>query len=76
VELGKFGELEGKIRSLMAQYDGLKKKNQELEVLLNNKSLELEEVKKQLKGINEERDAARTKIDSLLDLLQDINVPG
>lgn len=75
MELGKFGELEGKIRSLMAQYDGLKKKNQELEVLLNNKSLELEEVKKQLKGINEERDAARTKIDSLLDLLQDINVP-
>jgi len=75
VELGKFGELEGKIRSLMAQYDGLKKRNQELESLLNNKSLELEEVKKQLKGINEERDAVRTKIDSLLDLLQDINVP-
>ena len=75
MELGKFGELEGKIRSLMAQYDGLKKRNQELESLLNNKSLELEEVKKQLKGINEERDAVRTKIDSLLDLLQDINVP-
>lgn len=73
--MGKFGELEGKIRNLMAQYDGLKKRNQELEILLNNKSLELEEVKNQLEGINEERDASRTKIDSLLDLLQDINVP-
>jgi len=73
VEQGKFDELEGKIKTLMARYDGLRKRNQDLEVLLKNKSLELEEANKQLKGINEERNAVRTKIDSLLDLLQDIS---
>lgn len=75
MELGKFDELEGKIKALMAQYEGVKKRNQDLEILLKNKSLELEEVNNQLKGINEERTAVRTKIDSLLDMLQDINVP-
>ncbi len=75
MELGKFEELEGKIKALMAQYDGMRKRNQDLEILLKNKSLELEEANHQLKGINEERTAVRTKIDSLLDMLQDINVP-
>jgi len=52
----------------------LKKKNQELEELLKNKGVELEEANIKIRGLNEERNSIRTKVDSLLDLLQDINV--
>ena len=74
VELVKFKELENKIRNLLSEHSLLKKKNQELEELLKNKGLELEESNIKIKGLNEERNSIRTKVDSLLDLLQDINV--
>jgi len=75
VELVKFKELENKIRNLLSEHSLLKKKNQELEELLKNKGLELEESNIKIRGLNEERNSIRTKVDSLLDLLQDINVP-
>jgi uncharacterized coiled-coil DUF342 family protein len=74
VELVKFKELENKIKSLISEHSLLKKKNQELEELLKNKGLELEEANIKIKGLTEERNSIRTKVDSLLDLLQDINV--
>jgi uncharacterized coiled-coil DUF342 family protein len=74
VELIKFAELDNKIRNLISEHSSLKEKNQELEELLKNKGLELEEVNIRIRGLNEERDSVRTKVDSLLDLLQDINV--
>ena len=74
MELVKFKELENKIRTLLSEHSLLKKKNQELEELLKNKGLELEEVNIKIRGLNEERNSIRTKVDSLLDLLQDINV--
>jgi len=74
VELIKFKELDNKIRNLISEHSLLKKKNQELEELLKNKGVELEEANIKIRGLNEERNSIRTKVDSLLDLLQDINV--
>jgi hypothetical protein len=75
VEFVKFNALEEKIKGLIEAQALLKKKNQELEGLLKQKEMELQEVNKKIKGLDEERDAIRTKVDSLLDLLQDIQVP-
>jgi chromosome segregation ATPase len=74
VELIKFKELDNKIRNLVSEHALLKKKNQDLEELLKNKGLELEEANIKIRGLDEERNSIRTKVDSLLDLLQDINV--
>jgi len=75
VEFLKFNELEKKINGLIADHALLKKRNQELEGLLQNKSMELEEVNKKIGGLKEERDVIRTKVDSLLDLLREIKTP-
>lgn len=70
----KFKELEDKIRVLLDEYSELKKKNRDLEELLKNKGLELEEANRKIRELNEERNTVRTKIDSLLELLQDVDV--
>jgi uncharacterized coiled-coil DUF342 family protein len=75
VEFLKFDELEKKINGLVKDHALLKKRNLELEKLMQNKSTELEEANKKLGGLKEERDAVRTKVDSLLDLLQEIKTP-
>ncbi|OIP89101.1 MAG: hypothetical protein AUK24_06735 [Syntrophaceae bacterium CG2_30_49_12] len=74
MELGKFKELEEKIKDLVGKYSVLKRRNHELEELLKNKERELGEASISVEKINEERDAVRTRVDSLLDLLQDIDV--
>jgi len=76
LELANFGELEDKIKRVVSEYESLKKRNQELEVVLNQKNAELEEANKNIRGLKEERDFIRTKVDSLLNLLQDIHVPS
>jgi len=75
VEFLKFDELEKKISGLIGDYALLKKRNLELEELLQNKAKELDEANKKMGGLREERDAVRTKVDSLLDLLQEIKAP-
>jgi len=72
VEFVKFKELEERIRKILEEKAALKMRSSELEELLKNKDKELEEVKNKLKGLHEERETVRTKVDSLLDLLQDI----
>jgi uncharacterized coiled-coil DUF342 family protein len=72
-EFVKFQELESKIKNLLEEHALLRKKNYELEELLKSKGLELEGTNNKIRGLNEERDSIRTKVDSLLDLLQDIN---
>lgn len=74
MELVNFEELESKLKNLIGEYASLKKKNHELEELLKTKGRELEEANNKIRGLNEERDTIRTKVDSLLDLLQEINV--
>ena len=72
-EFVKFQELESKIKNLLEEHALLRKKNYELEELLKSEGLELEGANNKIRGLNEERDSIRTKVDSLLDLLQDIN---
>jgi len=75
VELVKFSQLEEKIKGLIGQHALLKKEKENLEGLLKKKEGELEEAKDTLKKLNEERDAIRAKVDSLLDMLHDIGEP-
>jgi len=75
VEFQKFSELESKISGLLGDYALLKKRNLELEEELLNKSKELEEANLKMEGLREDKDAVRTKVDSLLDLLQEIKAP-
>lgn len=72
MEFLRFDELEKMIQSLVGDYATLKKRNQELEGLLQAKNGELEEAKKIIGGLKEERDVVRTKVDSLLDLFQEM----
>ncbi|MEI6314365.1 MAG: hypothetical protein WCO89_05805 [Syntrophus sp. (in: bacteria)] len=72
MEFVKFKELEERITKILQEKAVLKARSQELEELLKNKDRELEEANNKLKGLNEERETVRTKVDSLLDLLQDI----
>ncbi len=72
MELVKFNELEEKVKSIIKEYALLKKRNEELEVLLKGKDGELEEVRNKIGMLNEERDSVRTKVDSLLDMLHGI----
>ncbi|HOO39936.1 MAG TPA: cell division protein ZapB [Syntrophales bacterium] len=73
MEITKFGDLEEKIKNILTAYAELKERNQKLEEQLKNKDLELQETYNKIRGLNEERDTIRSKVDSLLDLLQDIN---
>ncbi len=72
MEFVKFKELEERITKILQEKAVLKARSQELEELLKNKDRELEEANKKLNGLSEERETVRTKVDSLLDLLQDI----
>lgn len=73
MEIKKFNDLEEKIRNIVSAYTELKTKHDKLEEQLKNKDLELQETYNKIRGLNEERDTIRSKVDSLLDLLQDIN---
>ena len=74
MELDKFNALEGKIKSIVKEYSLLKKQNQDLQGLLKNTELELEGARGRLLELNEERDAIRTKLDALINLLQDVDI--
>ncbi|HTZ41176.1 MAG TPA: cell division protein ZapB [Syntrophales bacterium] len=73
MELVKFKELEGRIKELVEEYNTLKKKTKELEELVAIKNGELKEANGKIAKLNEERDSVRHKVDTLLDLLEDIN---
>jgi uncharacterized coiled-coil DUF342 family protein len=73
VELVKFKELEERIKGLVEEYNTLKKRTKELEELVAIKSGELKEANGTIAKLNEERDSVRHKVDTLLDLLEDIN---
>ena len=75
VELERFGELEQKIRGFVEEYSVLRERNIELEKLLEGRSVELEEANNKIMALNDEKDAVRTKVDMLLDMLHDVEVP-
>ncbi|MGV8058250.1 MAG: cell division protein ZapB [Smithellaceae bacterium] len=74
MELGKFKELEDKIKGIVSEQVFLKKQIQTLEEALKNKESEIESLNSKLKALDGERDGVRARVDSLLDLLADIEL--
>ena len=74
MEIGKFTVLEDKIKQIVSEQVFLKKQISILEDALKNKELEIEEYKSKLRVLDEERNSVRARVDSLLDLLADIEV--
>lgn len=73
MELEKFKKLEDKIKVIVSEKGSLKKQIQILEETLKNKEAELEGVKGKLKALDEERNSVRARVDSLLDLIADVD---
>ena len=73
MELEKFAKLEDKIKVIVSEKVSLKKQIQTLEESLKNKEAELEGVKGKLKAFDEERNSVRARVDSLLDLIADVD---
>jgi len=73
VELVKFRELEQRIKGLVEEHQALRKRVKELEELVEIKSGEVREANSKIAKLNEERDSVKQKVDTLLDLLEDIN---
>jgi len=74
MEVGKFTELEDKIKHIISEQAFLKKQILILEEALKNKESEIEGYKSKFNVLDEERNSVRAKVDSLLDLLADIKV--
>jgi septal ring factor EnvC (AmiA/AmiB activator) len=74
VEISKFAELEQKIKQIVSEQVFLKKQISVLEETLKNKEAEIEDCTNKLKILDEERNSVRARVDSLLDLLADIEV--
>jgi len=75
VELDKFKELEERIKSIIEEYSLVKKRNSELEALLEGTNEELEKAKSRVRVLTEGEEAIRAKVDLLLDMLHDVKVP-
>jgi septal ring factor EnvC (AmiA/AmiB activator) len=74
VEISKFAELEQKIKKIVSEQIFLKKQISALEDTLKDKETEIEDFRNKFKILEEERNSVRTRVDSLLDLLADIEV--
>ena len=74
MEISKFAELEDKIKHIVGEQVFLKKQITILEEALKNKESEIEQYKSKLRVLDEERNSVRARVDSLLDLLADIEV--
>jgi chromosome segregation ATPase len=73
VELEKFAKLEEKIKVIVDEKVSLKKQILTLEETLKNKEAEIQGFKDKVKVLDEERNSVRTKVDSLLDLMADVD---
>ncbi len=74
MEIGKFNELEDKIKGIISEKIFLKKQIQTLEEILKNKESEIEDLNNKLKALDGERENVRARVDSLLELLADIEL--
>lgn len=74
MEIGKFNELEDKIKGIISEKIFLKKQIQTLEEVLKNKESEIEDLNNKLKALDGERENVRARVDSLLELLADIEL--
>jgi len=74
VELEKFAKLEDKIKVIVAEKVSLKKQIQTLEDTLKSKEAEIEKISAKMKALDEERNSVRARVDSLLDLIADVDL--
>ena len=74
MELEIFAKLEEKIKVIVTEKVSLKKQIQTLEDTLKSKEAELERVNGKLKALDEERNSVRARVDSLLDLIADVDL--
>ncbi len=74
MELENFAKLEEKIKVIVNEKVSLKKQIQTMEETLKNKEVELQGLKDKIKVLDEERNSVRTKVDSLLGLMADVDV--
>ncbi len=74
MNLAKFNALEVKIKEIVEEHHTLKTRAEELEGLLGQKENELRQAYEKIRELDEEREAIRTKVDSLLELLKDIKL--
>jgi chromosome segregation ATPase len=74
VELEKFAKLEEKIKVIVSEKVSLIKQIQKLEDTLKSKEAELEKLSGKIKVLDEERDSVRARVDSLLDLIADVEL--
>ena len=73
MELEKFANLENKIKVIVSEKVSLKKQIQILEDTLKSKEAELEKLNGKIKVLDEERNSVRARVDSLLDLIADVD---
>jgi len=73
VELEKFSNLEDKIKTIVNEKVSLKKQIQKLEDTLKSKEAEIEGLNGKLKALDEERNSVRARVDSLLNLIADVD---
>lgn len=74
MELEKFKKLEEKIQNIVNEKVSLKNQINILEETLKNKEVEIESLNVKLKALDEERNNVRARVDSLLDLITDIDL--
>ncbi|KAF0158268.1 MAG: cytoplasmic protein [Syntrophaceae bacterium] len=74
MEIVKFTELEDKIKHIVSEQVFSRKQILILEEALKNKELEIEQLQSKVRVLDEERNSVRARVDSLLDLLADIEV--
>ena len=73
VEISKFTELEDKIKHIVSEQVFFKKQISILEEALKNKESEIEGYKSKIVALDEERNHVRARVDSLLDLIADVD---
>ena len=74
MELEKFAKLEEKIKDIVNEKVSLKKQIQTLEDTLKSKEAEIDKLNGKIKVLDEERNGVRARVDSLLDLIADIDL--
>jgi predicted nuclease with TOPRIM domain len=72
VKLEKLGQLEEKVERLVEQFSLLKGEKERVTDVLKKKSVEHREAKEKLEKLNRERYIIRSKLDALIDKLENI----
>ncbi len=73
VELEKFSKLEEKIKAIVEEKVSLKNQIKTLEDTLKSKEADLEKLNGKIKVLDEERNSVRARVDSLLELIADVD---